>query len=129
MGEPIANERKNCVSYSVTNKTIFHSDGMSSSTINKDLQLTKFTHGTIIYPETITGFPTSLPDGLRLITVAMGTGYHFAVINCKKVIRKGTRLGPFTGDHVTTDDVFEGQDNAQMWEVTVLIVIVSIGLP
>lgn len=95
----------------------FSLDNMPSPNSSKDFVFSKFTHGRILHPGSITGFPSSLPEGLRLITVAMGSGYHFAVINCKKVVAKGTRLGPFTGDHVTTSEVFEGQDNAQMWEV------------
>ncbi|KAK3707442.1 hypothetical protein QZH41_011900 [Actinostola sp. cb2023] len=92
-------------------------DNMPSPKSSKDFVFSKFSCGRIFEPDSTTSFPNFLPEGFRLISVAMGTGNHYAVISCQKAVVKGTRFGPYTGIHVKPGDLYEGQDNAQMWEV------------
>ncbi|KXJ16759.1 PR domain zinc finger protein 14 [Exaiptasia diaphana] len=89
-------------------------DNMPSPSSSKDFVFSKFSNGQICEQMDL---PCSLPEGFRLISVAMGTGSHYAVISCKKVLVKGTKLGPYTGSHVTIEDLCEGQDNPHLWEV------------
>ncbi|XP_001638396.3 PR domain zinc finger protein 14 isoform X2 [Nematostella vectensis] len=58
-----------------------------------------------------------LPQGLRLISAAMGTASQYAVMCSQKVISRGMRFGPYRGRVVQLSQVNEREDNAFMWEV------------
>jgi hypothetical protein len=61
----------------------------------------------------------SLPEGIKIIeTILMGVS-HYGVFCSGKVIKKGTRFGPFTGRNILPDDIFTLNDTSYMWEVSI----------
>ena len=63
----------------------------------------------------------SLPEGVKIIeTILMGVS-HYGVFCSEKMIKKGTRFGPFTGRNIAPDDIFTLSDTSYTWEVSILI--------
>ena len=63
----------------------------------------------------------SLPEGIKIIeTILMGVS-HYGVFCSEKVIKKGTRFGPFTGRNILPDDIFTLSDTSYTWEVSTTI--------
>lgn len=59
----------------------------------------------------------SLPEGIKIIeTILMGVS-HYGVFCSEKIIKKGTRFGPFIGRNIAPDDIFTLSDTSYTWEV------------
>jgi hypothetical protein len=76
----------------------------------------------------------SLPEGIKIIeTILMGVS-HYGVFCSEKIIKKGTRFGPFTGRNIAPDDIFTLSDTSYTWEVsktilTTCLVLSNLGAP
>ena len=63
----------------------------------------------------------SLPESIKIIeTILMGVS-HYGVFCSEKVIKKGTRFGPFTGRNIAPGDIFTLSDTSYTWEVSALV--------
>lgn len=61
----------------------------------------------------------SLPEGIKIIeTILMGVS-HYGVFCSEKMIKKGTRFGPFTGRSIAPNDIFTLSDTSYTWEVSI----------
>lgn len=61
----------------------------------------------------------SLPEGIKIIeTILMGVS-HYGVFCSEKMIKKGTRFGPFTGRNIAPTDIFTLSDTSYTWEVSI----------
>jgi hypothetical protein len=61
----------------------------------------------------------SLPEGIKIIeTILMGVS-HYGVFCSEKIIKKGTRFGPFIGRNIAPDDIFTLSDTSYTWEVSI----------
>ena len=61
----------------------------------------------------------SLPEGIKIIeTILMGVS-HYGVFCSDKLIKKGTRFGPFTGRNILPDDISTLGDTSYTWEVSI----------
>lgn len=65
----------------------------------------------------------SLPEGVKIIeTILMGVS-HYGVFCSEKMIKKGTRFGPFTGRNIAPDDIFTLSDTSYTWEVSMFAIL------
>lgn len=63
----------------------------------------------------------SLPEGIKIIeTILLGVS-HYGVFCSEKMIKKGTRFGPFTGRNIAPNDIFTLSDTSYTWEVSIEI--------
>lgn len=74
------------------------------------------------YNQTVSKLPMCLPQGISIVRTA---AHQFTVVSCRASISKGTRFGPYRGRVVQPWQVKEGEDNKYLWEVSIVLLLVT----